>query len=52
VSQRDYYPLGDEAWQGTLLKVREAPLPLPVMAEGVPLVMPVLQRGGLSVRDA
>jgi radical SAM superfamily enzyme YgiQ (UPF0313 family) len=23
VSQRDYYPLGDEAWRGDLLKVRE-----------------------------
>ncbi len=23
VRQRDYYPLGDEAWHGTLLKVRE-----------------------------
>jgi hypothetical protein len=23
VSQRDYYPLGDESWQGDLLKVRE-----------------------------
>jgi radical SAM superfamily enzyme YgiQ (UPF0313 family) len=41
VSQRDYYPLGDEAWQGTLLKVREAPLPVPMMGEGVAVEMPV-----------
>ena len=29
VSQRDEYPLGDEAWRGKLIKVRERPLPRP-----------------------
>lgn len=29
VRQRDDYPLGDESWRGTLLKVRENPPPAP-----------------------
>jgi len=29
VLQRMHYPLGDEAWQGELIKVREEPLPMP-----------------------
>src|SRR6185295_13413724 len=29
VRQRDYYPLGDEAWRGELIKVRAQGLPLP-----------------------
>jgi radical SAM superfamily enzyme YgiQ (UPF0313 family) len=33
VSLRDHYPLGDEAWRGQLIKVRESPLPLPVSAQ-------------------
>ena len=31
VRQRDYYPLGDESFRGSLLKVRERGEPLPVM---------------------
>jgi len=31
VSERDFYPLGDEAWQHPLYKVRNEPLPLPQM---------------------
>jgi radical SAM superfamily enzyme YgiQ (UPF0313 family) len=33
VAQRDFYPLGDQAWQGTLLRVRESPPPVPAPAE-------------------
>ena len=32
VSQRDDYPLGDEAWRGELIKVRERPAPAPLEA--------------------
>jgi hypothetical protein len=35
VRQRDYYPLGDEAFKGTLLKVRER-------GEALPQVNPIL----------
>jgi radical SAM superfamily enzyme YgiQ (UPF0313 family) len=35
VSLRDYYPLGDQAWRGELIKVRERPLPLPVSVQAV-----------------
>jgi len=31
VRQRDYYPLGDESFNGSLLKVRERGEPLPVL---------------------
>ncbi len=31
VRQRDYYPLGDSAWKGQLLKVRETGVALPVL---------------------
>ena len=33
VGLREHYPLGDEAWRGELIKVRESPLPLPVSAQ-------------------
>jgi radical SAM superfamily enzyme YgiQ (UPF0313 family) len=31
VSLRDHYPLGDEAWNGELVMVRDSPQPLPVL---------------------
>jgi hypothetical protein len=31
VRQRDYYPLGDQSFSGSLLKVREKGEPLPVL---------------------
>lgn len=33
VGLREHYPLGDEAWRGELIKVRESPLPLSVSAQ-------------------
>jgi radical SAM superfamily enzyme YgiQ (UPF0313 family) len=33
VGLREHYPLGDETWRGELIKVREAPVPLPVSAQ-------------------
>jgi len=35
VAQRDGYPLGDEAWRGEIVKVRERPAPLPAIAPAV-----------------
>jgi radical SAM superfamily enzyme YgiQ (UPF0313 family) len=35
VGQRHRYPLGDEAWRGELVKVRESPLPVPVPVQTV-----------------
>ena len=29
VTQRDFYPLGDQAWRGELILARESPPPLP-----------------------
>ena len=41
VRQRDYYPLGDEAWRGQLLKVREFGESLPPLSDPLPLVNPL-----------
>ena len=41
VRQRDYYPLGDEAWRGQLLKVREFGEPLPSLPDPLPLINPL-----------
>ncbi|MBI3737894.1 MAG: DUF4070 domain-containing protein, partial [Chloroflexi bacterium] len=40
VRQRDYYPLGDESFNGTLLKVRARGEPLPVIVPSEAHVIP------------
>jgi radical SAM superfamily enzyme YgiQ (UPF0313 family) len=35
IGQRYHYPLGDETWRGELIKVRQAPLTVPIPAETV-----------------
>jgi radical SAM superfamily enzyme YgiQ (UPF0313 family) len=36
VAQRDFYPLGDAAWRGELLRVRAAPPPVPAPSLEIP----------------